>query len=280
MFDLHVHTAPDVVARALDDMSAAACYQDAGYQGCVLKSHNEPTGGRAAVVRSTTGFAAYGSVVLNRAMGGFNPAVVAAQLELGARIVWMPTEDALVHRRAGLTRALAGHALLSDGRGLAVPPVDPSSAAAVDEILALIADADAVLATGHLSGEECAWLLRQARRHGVTRMLLTHPSYTVPGLAPNEIGQLAALGAKVEVTAYQLFRQPGMTPALLADVARAAGDQLVLSSDAGHPDLPSAPEALAQLIGALADQGVDQGVIDAAASAIPYDLVVGGLTPR
>jgi hypothetical protein len=89
-------------------------------------------------------------------------------------------------------------------------PLDESSASAAREILNLVADADAVLATGHLSGDECAWLLSEARHHGVTRMPLTHPAYTVPGLSPARIRELADFGAKVEITAYQLLLQPGM----------------------------------------------------------------------
>lgn len=275
MFDLHVHTAPDVVERRFDDLEAVAAYRDAGYDGCVLKNHNEPTAGRAAVVRKATGFPAYGSVVLNRAVGGLNPAAVAAQLELGARVVWMPTEDAVLHRRGGLPRGLAGHPVLSEGAaGYGVPPVDSTDVAAVVEILTMIAGADAVLATGHLSGRESAWLLERARRLGVRRMLLTHPSYTVPNLAPSEIGELVALGAKVEITACQLLCQPGITAGLLAAVAAAAGDELVLSSDAGQPAMPSPPVALTQLIDALAGEGVDRGRLRAAASDVPTELVV------
>jgi hypothetical protein len=37
VFDLHVHTAPDLVARCLDDVDAAVAYRDAGYDGCVLR---------------------------------------------------------------------------------------------------------------------------------------------------------------------------------------------------------------------------------------------------
>jgi hypothetical protein len=274
MFDLHVHAAPDIVERKFDDAHVVSLFREAGFEGCVLKSHNEPTGGRAAVMRTLTGFPVFGSIVLNRVVGGFNPAAVAAELDLGARVVWMPTEDAIIHRRAQLPRGLTGRHHLSDHDGYATPPLDESSASAVREILDLIADADAVLATGHLSGDECAWLLSEARHHGVTRMLLTHPAYTVPGLSPLRIRELADFGAKVEITAYQLLLQPGMTSSHLAEVARCAGDQLVLSSDAGTPSLPFPPEALAHLIEVLANEGVDRGVLSAAASSIPRDLVV------
>jgi hypothetical protein len=282
VFDLHVHTGPDLVERRLDDMEAVAAYQAAGYTGCVFKNHNEPTGGRAAMVRKHTGFAAYGSVVLNRPAGGLNPAAVEAELRLDARVVWMPTEDAVLHYAFGLPRGLSvgsdGHLSGGGGRtgpgiGYGIPPVRPESEAAIREILGLIADADAVLATGHLGGAECAWLLRQAKRYGITRTLLTHPSYSVPALSPAEIGELADLGTMVEITAVQLIVQPGMTAARLAQVAAAAGDRLVLSSDAGQVRMPFPPEAITRLIEALAAEGVDRGLLNAAASTIPARLV-------
>lgn len=62
----------------------------------------------------------------------------------------------------------------------APPPVDPSTQEDVDLVLALIAEDDAVLATGHLSGDECHWLANRAHHFGITRLLFTHPSYTVP----------------------------------------------------------------------------------------------------
>lgn len=274
VFDLHVHTAPDLVARCLDDVDAAVAYRDAGYDGCVLKNHNEATGGRAAIARKVTGFAVYGSIVLNRSAGGFNPAAVATELALGARVVWMPTEDALVHRRQGLPRGLGSHPILHDAPGCAVPPLESSGSGALREILGMIADADAVLATGHLSSAECGWLLEQARRHGVRRLLLTHPSYTAPNLSLSQISDFVDKGAKAEITAYQLFLQPGATPAFLARVARAAGEHLVLSSDAGNPAMPEPVEALDQLIEALASEGIDRNLLLAAASSTPRALVL------
>lgn len=274
MFDLHVHSAPDVVERGLDDFETVAAYRDAGYEGCVLKCHNEPTGGRARIASKHTGFPVYGSVVLNRAVGGINPVAVAVEMDLGARVVWMPTEDSALHRRAQLPRGTTVHRPAS-----AVAPVSsgmrsPAGRESLAEVLRIVADADAVLATGHLAADEIGWVLTEAARFGVTRTLLTHPSWTVPGLTCAQIRELAALGAKVEITAYQLYRQPGMTPSRLAEVARSAGEQLVLSSDAGNPSLPSPPAALERLVEVLAAEGLDRGWLRAAASSVPSQLVV------
>jgi len=183
----------------------------------------------------------------------------------------MPTTDAHAQEQASLPRLCDTEVRL--GRAvLGVPPVEPQAEAATDLVLVLIADHDAVLATGHLSGAECHWLLGRARHFGISRLLLTHPSYTVPGLDPAAVAELAAAAGFVEITAYQLLHQPGCTPAMLAEVARAAGPRLVLSSDAGQPNSPPPPEALQQLLDELAGQKVDRGLLRAAASSIPADL--------
>jgi predicted metal-dependent TIM-barrel fold hydrolase len=65
-----------------------------------------------------------------------------------------------------------------------------------------------------------------------------------------------------------------MTDTRLADVARAAGDKLVLASDAGQPNSPPPPQALAELIDRLKSQGLDRKWIEAAAAEIPEALVL------
>lgn len=271
MFDVHVHAAPDVVDRIGDDADVWAGFADSAAAGFVLKGHYESTVGRARALSRRGDLAVLGGVTLNQQAGGVNPAAAAAALAADGRVVWMPTADAHTQERAGLPRLCDTEPRL-DRHVYAVPPVDPAAERAAEAVLALVADHDAVLATGHLSGAECAWLLRRARQHGIGRVLLTHPTYTVPGLTPDEVAELVDLGAHVEVTAFQLLHQPECSPAMLAEVVRVAGDRLVLASDAGQPDSPSPPEALAHLVDVLAAAGVDRGRLHAAASAVPAGL--------
>ena len=49
--DLHVHIAPDVVERRIDDVGLARRFEELGLAGFVLKSHYTSTAERAAVVR-------------------------------------------------------------------------------------------------------------------------------------------------------------------------------------------------------------------------------------
>lgn len=276
MFDVHVHAAPDVVERIGYDGDIAAAYRDAGFTGFVLKAHHESTVGRAAAAARASGLDVVGGIVLNRPAGGINAAAVLAALHSGGRVVWFPTADSHTQQAASLPR-------LADldervGRAvLATPPVlepAPGQLAEIALVLDLIAEHDAVLCTGHVGRDECAWLLTEARARGIRRFLLTHPSYTVPGMSPSEIRELAELGAFVEITAYQLRHQPGMTDDRLADVARAAGRRLVLASDAGQVDSPSPPAALGELVDRLGRCGLDPGVLRAAASDVPRGLVL------
>lgn len=276
MFDVHVHAAPDVTPRTGDDTDVAAAYRDAGFDGFVLKAHHESTVGRAAAAARASGLDVVGGIALNRTAGGINPAAVTSCLYAGGRVVWFPTADAHTQEAAGLPRLADVDARI--GRAtLSVPPVlDPTTTQRDDIalVLDLIRDFDAVLCTGHLGAPECAWLLDQCRARRIDRALLTHPSYTVPAMTQAEIRDFAEHGAYVEITAYQLWHQPEMTDGRLADVARAAGNRLVLSSDAGQTDTPSPPEALATLVDRLARQGLDRAWLNAAATEVPRSLVL------
>lgn len=272
MFDLHVHAAPDIVARRADDLATARAYAGAGYAGFVLKAHYESTVGRAHAA-SAAGIGVYGGIALNQHVGGLNPAAVAAALGAGGRVVWLPTADSHTQRAAGLPR-LCHVEPRAGGHTYALPPVDPSAEPAVRTILDLVAEADAVLATGHVSTAEAAWVVDAARTAGVRRILLTHPGYTVPNMPAAAARELAERGALVEVTAFQLLHQPGCTAEGLATYVREVGYRhLVLSSDAGQPDSPSPPAALEQLIDALAGAGLDRSALVAAAAETPERLV-------
>lgn len=271
MFDSHVHAAPDVLDRIGDDTDIAQAYALADFSGFVLKAHYESTVGRARAVSRATGQDVYGGIALNQHCGGINPSAAAAALGAGGRVVWMPTADAHTQHTADLPR-LCNHEPRIGPHTYAIPPVNPQAAEATETVMALIADHDAVLATGHLSGDECRWLSERARFYGIDRLLFTHPSYTVPGLDPAAIRALVDNGGYAEITTYQLLHQPGCTPAMLARAAEAAGENLILSSDAGQPTSPMPPEALQLLIDTLANEGLDRKWLEAAASTTPTAL--------
>ncbi len=61
-------------------------------------------------------------------------------------------------------------------------------------------------------------------------------------MSVNHIAELAGRGTFIEITAYQLWQQPDMTSARPAEVARAAGDRLVLASTPGNPTARNRPK--------------------------------------
>lgn len=274
MFDLHVHASPDVVARRASDVEVMEWYEEAGFTGCVLKGHYDATMGRAAAAAAGLRLTAYGGLALNQHVGGLNPAAAAAALRLGGRVIWMPTVDARRHDLPTPARLCALERRLSQ-ESYAVPPLDWSTERAVGEILALVAEADAVLATGHLSAAEVGWLIPVAKKAGVRRLLLTHPTFQVPAMDAAEVGELVGDGCFAEITAFQLLAaDAGHTASFLASFVRAVGyEHVVLSSDVGQPASPSPPEALAFLLDSLEAEGLDRGALRACASQLPEALV-------
>lgn len=102
--DMHVHSYPDSRRRRFDDFQLCDLAVKAGARAIVLKSHNGSTAERAYlvnrykdVVHKAENFTMYGSIVLNACVGGVNPSAVEHALQLGAKVVWLPTQSARNH---------------------------------------------------------------------------------------------------------------------------------------------------------------------------------------
>src|SRR3954471_19597816 len=210
-YDTHVHIAPDVMERRVDDLTLAERFAQVGLAGFVLKSHYVTTAERAAVVRKAVpGVDVLGAITLNGSMGGMNPAAVEIAGRLGARVVWMPTVDSRNQRTntaadlPGAKPAMWG-ALQAD---LHAQGIVPEVVHVVDEdgrvleivrtVLRVIARHDMVLATGHLAAPEIVAVARAAREEGVRRVIVTHPEFTSQRLGVPEQQELAGLGALLE----------------------------------------------------------------------------------
>ena len=77
LMDTHVHAAPDVFGRALDDEEVATLYRDRGLEALVLKNHVATTADRAWFARKhVAGLKVFGGIALNSPAGGINPDAV------------------------------------------------------------------------------------------------------------------------------------------------------------------------------------------------------------
>jgi len=262
--DLHQHAAPSLFERVTDDVGLAAEARARGMRGVLLKAHEQDTTGRAALVRrQVSGIEAYGGIVLNHHTGGLNPAAVDNSIKLGARMIWMPTLSAQHHidhfGGSHFGKAMKGRTeTRTPARGIGVLDAAGALVPAAREILDLVADAGICLSTGHLSPREIMALVREARRAGVTRILVTHPDLTLTGLTVEDQKALAAEGAVLEkdiivmMPAWQSLSLEQMTKSI-----REIGPQhCVLATDFGQLHHPMPPEGLRMFVQMLLEQGI------------------------
>jgi len=267
-YDTHIHVAPDVLRRRIDDVSLARRFEKAGLAGFVLKSHYVPTTERAEVVSTVVpGCNALGAITLNASVGGMNPVAVEIAGRGGAKVVWFPTVDSAnqIACRAqdppGATPPMWA-ALQDDLRdkGMAAPPVavmDDSGQVTegVRQVLEVIRAHDMVLATGHLSGPEILAVVDAAVEAKIARIVVTHPEFTSQRLVVQTQRQLAARGALLE----RCFTTPHSGKVSWADFyahIRAVGPECsVLSSDLGQPFNPPVEDGLALLADRLLANG-------------------------
>jgi hypothetical protein len=237
--DTHVHSFPDVIPRKLDDIELVRQAREAGMSALVLKCHHGCTCERAYLLnRFFPDFRVFGGIVLNDTAGGFNPHAVDAALKMGATQVWMPTKSAANHRRhlggqGGLT-VFDGGRLRED----------------VGQILRQIADADAILATGHLSPEESHALVGEALAAGVRRISITHPEWGVTSM-PVAMQQELALSGSVYFERCLVSTRPDLQATvpfetLAAQIREVGVATTIAATDYGLPQLPTPAEGLAE----------------------------------
>ncbi|MBI3629199.1 MAG: hypothetical protein HY217_06440 [Candidatus Rokubacteria bacterium] len=262
--DLHQHAAPSLFERVTDDIGLAMEARARGMRGVLLKAHEQDTTGRAALVRrQVPGVEAFGGIVLNHHTGGLNPLAVDNSIKLGGRMVWMPTLSAQHHidhfGGSHFGKAMKGKTETRVGpRGIRVLDDHGELVPAAREILELIAGAGICLSTGHLAPREIHVLVREARRAGVARILVTHPDLALSGLTIEDQKALAAEGAILEkdiivmMPAWQSLNLEQMTKSI-----RELGPQhCVLATDFGQLHHPMPAEGLRMFVQMLLEQGI------------------------
>ena len=269
--DIHVHTLPDDRPRALDAIEAARQAQARGMRAIVLKNHYESTAGLAYIVRKVVpNFDAFGGIDLNLTVGGVNPAAVEHMTKVTGglgRIVWMPTFDAENQVRF----SKENRPFVSVSRGGELLPD-------VKQVITLIAKHNLVLATGHSSAEEGLMLLREGRRQGVQRMVVTHAMNDPIAMNVAQMQEAAKLGAFIEFVGSSPVSADARTRYdRFADAIRKIGPQFcILSSDLGQMGNPLPVDGFGAFLTALRDRGFGEQDISRMARENPARLL--GLT--
>jgi len=218
-------------------------------------------------------------IVLNRAVGGINPAAVDVALRFGARHVWMPTVDAANHARTfGSTGAYDKQT--STVAKAADPGIEIFDAACTPidglvDVLDLVAEHRAILSTCHLSVREIGLLVSLARTRGVEKIMITHPFFKVPALDLETLKSLVAQGAYAEFGYCTVSPMWGHAPlAKVVEAIRAVGpEHSILMSDAGQRHNPMPAEALRVFAQSVHESGISEDDVERMIKKNPLELL-------
>jgi len=255
--DIHVHGAPDDRPRLLDVIQAAREARDRGMRAIVIKNHYVSTAGEAYLARTQVpGIEVFGGIDLNLTVGGINPAAVEHMTKVTGgwgRVVWFPTFDSENMVRASKENRPS----VSVARNGTLLPE-------VVRVITLIAKHNLVLATGHSAAVEGLMLLREGRRQGVSRMVVTHAMNTPIEMTVAQMKEAASLGAFIEFV--------GSTPVspdakerydrFAAAIKQIGPEFCILSSDLGQATNPRPAEGFGAFLVAMQGRGFTAQDID------------------
>ena len=281
--DLHVHPAPSPLPRRVDAVEAAQAAESIGMLAIVVKSHHHSTVTDVlALGRDLNGLPVkvFGGIALNSAVGGLNPYAVDLALKLGGRIVWFPT--------IGSPQHIAHHAAHPDLKfpKLAVHVREERPIDVLDEngelrpevhdIIGLIKEHDAILASGHMAPDRILAVFEAAHAAGVRRLLVNHPNFVVE--ATHEQGRrFVELGAVIEHSLCMYDDRSSFynwdIDVLLGWIGAVGADRSTLGSDLGQMKNPLPSEAFTNIVGQLLDAGLGEADVEAMVRRNPARLL-------
>lgn len=258
--DLHCHSGPAAMPRILDHHEALLDADDAGFRALLYKDHFYLGVAHCAMLKKLvdTDVELYSGLALNNASGGINPHAVDHAINIGAKIIWLPTLSAQNHidQQSGQGKTFpktAKRMLPPDG--LSALDGSGNLLDAMKEVLDLVAEGDIILSGGHLPASELILIFEEAGKRGVKKMLVNHPTYIV-GATDDDMRAMVELGACMEHSIAMWCEGSGkiFEPEDLAHYIEVAGvDGTVLSSDLGLRGSPRPIEGFRTIVGTLLD---------------------------
>ena len=260
--DIHVHGYPEALVDAGWDFAweANQAY-DARMRAIVFKSMHSDTAPMAYFVQQLVEaharergdpprpFNAFGGVVLNWAVGGLNPIAVETSAKLGARIIWLPSHDSAHHMR-----------VLGEGQGIEVLDARERPRPELLEIFRIVAAHDIILDLCHTSAKERFIMAAEAPKHGVTKILLTHPQWSVNRMSVDQMVEISRMGAYIGLflySAFPHFNNPVADRTEVLEIIRRVGpERCVMATDFGSMLNPPPVEGMKLYIRLLLAMGV------------------------
>ncbi len=231
-FDLRIHTGPEPDGeRRTDYLEAGRDAYEAEMAGFVLMKHRHPTALAAyALNRMYPGFHAVGSIVLNSSVGGLNPDAVEASAKLGAKVVWLPTQDA---GRIGILDA----------------PDD------VEAVLEVAKSFGMAVASTHASFADTEMLVDLAESVDLERLVVTNP---LARFGADEANVLLSHDLYVELPFLSYYDGQESGVRLRADIESIGPDRCIVSTDFGQWTNPPPAEGMRMAIAAMLDAGISE----------------------
>lgn len=260
--DPHVHGAPDIFERCMDVVEIARDARDCGMAGVILLNHFSDTTPQAAIVDSLfDDITVKGGLKLNRPAGGLNPDAVRIALELGTAKIDMPTQHAANEIEAKGEDPTGGLGVLRDNE------LRPE----VHEILELVSNSEATVATGHLSPLEVRAVTEAAFEHGISHPVISHPMLASIDLPVETQVELAEQGAVIEfcyVNTTDVLRshydgwEPYVPSDILEQVAAVGPKSAILATDFGQRSNPKPTIGLQSFISDALEFGFSEAEVD------------------
>lgn len=268
--DLHCHSGPSVMPRSIDHIEAAKEASTVGMKALLFKDHYYSVTPVTELLMnhfSHLKVQLLSGVPLNNTSGGLNRYAVDHGINLGAKLVWMPTFSAENHINAHKKDKDFEEKFPTTKEAMLAPTplrVTNSNGLLLDEvkfILDLIAENDLVLSSGHLHISEIWPLFDEAKKRGVSRLLCNHPTYIV-GASLTDITQLVSIGSYIEHSMcmfVQRSKYKFYEPEELNNMIKAAGiDKTILGSDLGQVGNPSPVDGFRAVINMCLDLGYNE----------------------
>ncbi|WP_017549830.1 DUF6282 family protein [Salinicoccus carnicancri] len=278
--DLHAHSSPSIFPRKQTDWELIEDVSRAKMAGIVLKAHEGSTFDRSTLLQEKyPHLNIVGGLVCNLFTGGVKKAPVDMALRMGAKIIWMPTISGAQHKRY-FAQHYKENIFNSDEEldepecGLTVTE-NGVIKEEVKKVLTLIAQKDAVLATGHLEAKEVMMIVDEARNQGVKRILIQHADLGIAPLSLEQQKQLARKGCIIEkcyLACSQDFQDITVRE-MARSIEEIGAEHCALVTDYGQAHNIPVVEALESFIVELLEENISEEEIRQMVVDNPHSLI-------
>jgi len=280
VIDFQIHPGPDAFPRVADAYEMAFLANRMKMKGIVLRHHDVDTTQMAELIQKDfPELNVVGGICLEGAVGGINPRAVEISIKSGAKIIWLPSIDALYNhelyaeykeKKQECGQLLEGLIKRSSKWGLfSVLNDEGKITGETREIIQLAKENDIALATGHMGPKERKVFIEEAYKMGLRKIIVTHANSSWTFCSVEEQKNLVREGVFFEYCFLPLVPYvDNQDPALIAEMIKAVGEEhVVLGTDLGASwagkgvALPHPTEGMAAFIASLLLNNISKEVI-------------------